>query len=104
MDAARFRALMSALPPERLDGARAADGRPITPEMVARGGFQAVAIGPGRYVLRYGAFEVEDGRNPGRAFVLDVTGAEPAAAPPRPVRRGSLGAGVRRIEGWDDEP
>jgi soluble lytic murein transglycosylase-like protein len=104
MDAARFRALMSALPPERLDGARAADGRPITPEMVARGGFQALAIGPGRYVLRYGAFEVEDGRNPGRAFVLDVTGAEPAAAPPRPVRRGSLGAGVRRIEGWDDEP
>lgn len=77
MDEDTFHAIMTALPPERLDGAVAADGRPITPAMIARGAVQAVAVGAGRYVLRVGAWEVQDARRPGEQFVLDIGGLEP---------------------------
>ena len=80
MDERRFHDLMAALPAERLAGAVAGDGMAITPEMLARGGFQAMAVGPGRYLLRFGGFEVQDARREGAAFVLDINGAEPARA------------------------
>jgi hypothetical protein len=76
----QFQDVMAALPPERLEGAQAADGRPITPEMIARGGFTLEAVGPGRYRLRYGTLDIHDGRPgaaPNQAFVLDLNGAEP---------------------------
>lgn len=76
----QFQGMMAALPPERLQGAQAADGRPITPEMIARGGFTLQAVGPGRYLLRYGTRDVLDvrpGAAPDQAFVLDLNGAEP---------------------------
>lgn len=79
----RFAAVMYALPPERLANAVAADGRPITPAMVARGGFELLAVGPGRYMLRFGGREVLDATRPGQAFVLDLNGAEPAPGAPR---------------------
>ena len=78
MDRATFRALLRNLPPELLAGAQAADGRPITPAMIARGGFRLLAIGPGRYELRYGDQQVLDATRPGYAFVLDLNGARPA--------------------------
>jgi len=105
MDERRFGAVMAALPPERLHGARASDGRPITPEVVARGGFSLQAIGPGRYLLRYGDYQVLDAAT-GRAFMLDLNGAVPVrpdAGLPR-MRLGNPGQrGVRRIEGLNDE-
>jgi len=102
MDEDRFATLMAALPPERLEGARAAVGRPVTPEMIARGGFQAVVIAPGRYVLSYGAYEVADAARPGLRFVLDLNGAAPAAGARPEPRRGTLRGGARRIEGFDE--
>lgn len=77
MDEAGFLSLVQALPPERLAGAVAADGRPITPAMVARGGFQLLAVASGRYELRFGGLQVQDARSPGMAFVLDLNGAAP---------------------------
>jgi len=44
--------------------------------MVARGGFALQAVGPGRYLLRFGALDVVNAAT-GRAFVLDLNGAEP---------------------------
>jgi hypothetical protein len=103
-----FREVLAALPPERLDGAQAADGRPITPAMIARGDIALRAVGPGRYLLALGDREVLDARRPGAAFVLDLNGAEPAAAAPpagpAARRRATPGALVRPIEGWGDEP
>jgi soluble lytic murein transglycosylase-like protein len=78
MDARSFRALMRRLPPARLEGAVAGDGRPITPDMLARGGFALSAVGPGRYALTYGGRAVLDAARPGQTFVLDLNGAEPA--------------------------
>lgn len=106
MDRNTFRALLDRMPPERLDGAVAQDGRAITPEMLARGGFTLHAIGPGRYRLRWGGFDVLDARAPGLAFVLDLTGAtpvEPEDAARRDRRRMSPAGAVRRIDGFDDE-
>jgi soluble lytic murein transglycosylase-like protein len=82
MDEARFRAVMAALPPDRMTGAIAGDGSPITPAMVARGGFSAETVGPGRYLLRYGAQEVLDAAGGRRPFVLDLNGAQPVEAGP----------------------
>lgn len=82
-----FLDVMDALPPERLAGAVAADGRPITPAMVARGGFQLEAVGPGRYVLRHGGRDVLDANRPGGAFVLDLNGAAPLRDDPTPGAR-----------------
>lgn len=105
-----FRDVLAALPAERLDGAQAADGRPITPAMLARGDFALRAIGPGRYVLDAGGRDVPDARHPGAAFILDLNGAEPAAAPAaqpagEPARRRAAPRSlVRPIEGWEDAP
>ena len=79
MERRTFRDLLRNLPAELLEGAVAADGRPITPAMVARGGFRLLAIAPGRYELRYGDQQVLDASRPGFAFVLDLNGARPAA-------------------------
>jgi soluble lytic murein transglycosylase-like protein len=105
-----FHDLLAALPPERLDGAEAQDGRPITPAMLARGDFILRAVAPGRYMLRLGTHVVPDARRPGEAFILDLNGAQPApAAAARPAgesdrRRASPRSLVRPIEGWEDEP
>lgn len=110
MDEGTFHAVMRALPPERLSGAVAADGRAITPQMLARGGFALDAIGPGRYVLRWGEYTVLDATRPGEAFVLDLNGARPHTGSPPAApgaesarRPASPRAAVRRIEGFDDE-
>jgi hypothetical protein len=101
MDERRFLEVLAALPPERLDGARADDGRPITPEMVARGGFTLHAVAPGRYVMRYGGFDVLDGAT-GTAFKLDLNGAEPTRAVRQRARGNPGQSAVRPIEGWND--
>jgi soluble lytic murein transglycosylase-like protein len=98
----RFLDTMAALPPDRLAGAIAADGSPITPAMVARGGFSLMPVAPGRYMLRWGQYEVLD-RNAGdrRPFVLDLTGAAPAQAmgpPSDRVARDSPARAVRPVE------
>ncbi|WP_206934115.1 transglycosylase SLT domain-containing protein [Roseococcus thiosulfatophilus] len=88
----RFRDVMASLPAERLAGAMAADGTPITPGMIARGGFTLEAVGPGRYVLGWHGREVLDREAPAgsrRPFVLDLNGAAPAetAGPAAPATR-----------------
>jgi hypothetical protein len=74
MDGRAFDRLMAALPPEALAGARAMDGRPITPAMVARGGFELLSIGTGRYELRYAGHQVLAAEGD-RPFVLDLQAA-----------------------------
>ncbi|MDW8399718.1 MAG: hypothetical protein RMK90_14270 [Acetobacteraceae bacterium] len=108
MDRATFRDLLRALPEAALAGAQAADGRAITPAMLARGGFTLHAIAPGRYRLRWGGYDVLDAARPGQAFVLDLNGLSPvpptATSPTRqPARPTSPRAAVRQIEGWDDD-
>jgi hypothetical protein len=107
MTETRFRDTMAALPPDRLTGAMAADGSPITPAQVARGGFTLMPLAPGRYMLRLGQYEVLDREAGGRRpFILDLNNAAPAEplGPPMTRRRqASPQAGVRRIEGFDDE-
>lgn len=98
MDARRFQDTMAALPPARLDGAMAADGSPITPALIARGGFSLDPLGPGRYLLRYGQYEVLDRRAPAgsrRPFVLDLAGAAPAS----PAGQDMAAADPRSIAG-----
>lgn len=80
MQPQQFERLMEGLPQAALDGARAADGRPFTPAMATHGATQLIAIGPGRYRINYGAFQVLGPDN--RVFVLDLTNREPVA----PVR------------------
>jgi hypothetical protein len=80
--------LMADLPPAALTGAMAMDGRPITPGMVARGGFDLRAVAPGRYELSYGGAQVMNDR--GQPFILDLpaaarAAAAPPASPPPPV-------------------
>lgn len=96
----RFRDTMAALPADRLTGAIAADGSPITPAQVARGGFTLMPVAPGRYLLRWGQYEVLDRNAGGRQpFILDLTGAGPAeaAAPMRP-------APPQRVTGYGQAP
>jgi hypothetical protein len=104
----RFQDTMAALPPDRLAGAIAADGSPITPAQVARGGFTLQPLAPGRYMLRWGQYEVLD-RDAGgrRPFILDLTGAAPAQAmgpPPDRAGRDSPARAVRPVEEPADMP
>ncbi|MCX8133166.1 MAG: hypothetical protein N3D18_04275 [Roseococcus sp.] len=69
-DQALLDRLMANLPPEALAGARAEDGRPVTPAMVARGGFELLAVAPGRFEMRYAGRQVLDAE--GRPFRLDL--------------------------------
>jgi hypothetical protein len=104
----RFLDTMAALPPDRLANAMAADGSPITPAQVARGGFALTPVAPGRYLMRWGQYEVLDREAGGRRpFMLDLTGAapdQPMGAPPDRVQRDSPARGVRRIEDFDAPP
>jgi len=69
MTQTEFDTELARMPASALAGARAADGRPITPDMVRRDG-RLVAVSEGTYEVRIGGMEVlgENGRN----FRLDM--------------------------------
>lgn len=77
------------MPANALAGARAADGRAITPDMVRRDG-RLVAVSEGMYEIRIGGMEVlgENGRN----FRLDMR--QPWQPDPPPEARGGGGGGA----------
>jgi hypothetical protein len=73
---AQFREQMQSLPVHVLSGVRAANGSPITPDIVRRNG-SLIAVGEGRYGLTVSGFRVNGAD--GRPFVLDMRGDWPAA-------------------------
>lgn len=101
MNADAFGLLLDRLPADALAGARASDGRPFTPEMVARSGTRLHAIGPGRYFVNWNEFQVMD--RDGARFVLDLNGRAPGVTERmgRAPGRDSPARAVRRIEGFD---
>ena len=74
----RFDEHMARMPASALEGARAADGRPFTHDMLRRGG-RLVPVDEGVFHIRYNGFNVL--REDGRAFRLDMTRPWPAETP-----------------------
>ncbi|MBR0682741.1 hypothetical protein GXW74_19775 [Roseomonas eburnea] len=86
MTEAAFREQMQGIPAHVLSGVRAANGSPITPDMVRRDG-ALIAVGEGRYGLTIRGFRVNG--PDGRPFVVDMRQdwpAPPAAGDPNAPR------------------
>jgi hypothetical protein len=92
MSQSDFEAEWQRMPASALTGARAADGRPITPDMVRRQG-RLVPVGEGTYEVRINGMEVLG--EGGRSFRLDMR--QPFQPDPPPQQTGDAGSGPRGL-------